>query len=217
MLKKGPVVDMTDIFRWFHSKQYGVSRSVGARPESAIFKRFLSESHDDDIAALQQLKDKQRECVTSLNVQNDTFLKADALRSRLSVITRRNKSRTILVIPDAKVENEFVTLLLRKNSNAQATFAKSVKEGLYMLQSGSFDMVYLVMDMSGEVDGPCFFSMDNPKDAELRAEAPYAEGPVSVIRKYSGSAEIVVVCGASNGKCPIAEHIFNGRYEKEAV
>lgn len=210
---------------WFRKRTGGNTKEETdkfRRPSAKAlrFKSVMQEEDDTELAQLESLRAQQKETVTKLNEKNDLILRVHELNSRISHITRRNKKRKILVIPFAEIENPFVDMLLDANSNAEADYASSFGQGIQLLRANHYDMIYVVVDMAAEGHGPCFFSMDNPNDRALRDAAPgESKEFAEMIKSYANGAEIVVVCGTSAKKCPVAGHLFEDRnkYRKEAV
>jgi len=205
---------MTNLFRWFGNDDGGVKRKRSTR--ATRFKSFLTESDDDQIAHLESLKQKQQEVVRELNERNDLLLRADEMRRRISLVTRRNKERTLLVVPFSKIKSPLVDMLLAANSNAKATFPESVDDAVDRLKKQPYDMVYVVLDTVREGHKSCFFSTDHPKDAGLREESPDVSKYVDLIREHAGEAEIIVVCGARQDQCPVAPRVFDGKQKESA-
>ena len=203
---------MTSIFRWLQAPE---EKSHSAK----LFRPFLTDSDDSQVIHLQQLKKRQQEQVQLLNDKSRTFLKAQEIRDRISTITRRNKERDLLVIPMVKSRNPMVDLLLSSNDNAKTSFAESVSDGLEILKKRHFDMIYVVVDMARDGHGPCFFSLDNPKDEKRRIEVSGVDSLVAMIRPLALDTEVVVVCGATLDRCPLAEQIFDEQQQdqREAV
>lgn len=192
----------------------------GEKKELDHGSRFFSLSTpglEDKAEELRRLREEAKIALHNANRQYDQTDRVMELKDRISRITRRNKRRTILVIPFIEEDNPLVDILLRSNSNARATFAKSVSDGVERLRSQEFDMVYLVLDFAKEGHGCCFMSGDSSEDEELRRKNPEITEIINGMRDHARGAELVAVCGTSQADCPLANNLAEYKARKEAV
>lgn len=180
----------------------------GDKLEDTRFFSLSTPNLESQAAELARLRAEQSRAVQRANEHHDEFHQVMELRDRISHITRRNKHRSILVIPYIEKDNPLVDILLHSNSNAQATFARGVADGLNKLRESNFDMVYLVLDFAREGQGACFLSADHPADAKLREENLDLMVEAEAMREFAGDAEIIMVCGTAQEQCPLARRLF---------
>lgn len=176
--------------------------------DDSRFFSLTSPSLEANYEELERLRQEQKEALRSFSDQQDEFVQVDELRQRIAWITRRNKERSILVIPFVKEDNPLVQILLQSNSNATASFVRNITEGISRLRHERFDMIYLVIDFAKEGHGPCFLSASTSEDYELRQENQELMKYAEEIRDFAGDAEIVLVCGTAQKFCPIAQKLF---------
>lgn len=190
------------MFEWLFGEKS--SKQSGARHKGLLTPDL--EKKRKKLAALRAQAAKQ---TVRANESGDAELKVHEIRERVAKITRRNKPRSILVIPFSDVDNPLVDILLDANSNAKPTFATSVSHAQAILERREFDMVYAVVEFNKKDCGPCFFSIDKEdEDFKKRNGALCAR-----LDKISDMtrAEIVVVCGTSASQCPVAKKLCKER------
>lgn len=150
---------------------------------------------------LQESRRAAEQTREALREKSDSIIHRKDMTKKMTGIRDRNKERTILVIKVEDKHSPVVSSLLKANSNAIATFARSIKEAIAMMKQCHYDMVYLVTQIrkGPNCSGPCFFSMQQDKEHVDRYGNLVRED-LSTLAPYHNGAEIVVVCAGQ--ECP---------------
>jgi len=167
---------------------------------------------------MKQCTEKSKTESDKYKITGDTFIRADIARSRMNVIGRRNKRRSILVVlMEPLSETKMVKVLLNLNSRAKATYAYGIEQALEMLDEQKYDMVYAVtpFDQCHVKNSTCFYSLDYERDQEFVKSNKETSDVAEMLRKHIGEAELVAVCGTNAKECPIATKLFNEMNRKK--
>lgn len=190
---------MSDVLRWFRRTTEKKKPSKSAK----YFKSFFSESDDNELGILRSLEAERSAALEDYLDNIGSFLKSAEICQRVSDISKKNQHRRVLVVPFATIDNRLLDRLLTANSNAEVVFTSSVAEGIEKLNEQEFDLVYMVTAFREGPDLPCVVPLDDPRERRKSEAIPHIESYEGLLRRHSGNAEIVAVCGNSSGSCPV--------------
>ena len=176
-----------------------------SRPSESTRKTFVFPELEERLARLRQVSAANGK---KLERRASRVLYRKEAKDKISDIRERNKARTILVIGEDGISSPVVQKLLKANSNAVATFARSIEESIGMLEAQHYDMIYIVTSLMNTEDcsGPCFFSLQ--EDQKYADEYGHVVEPqLERLKPYHNGAELVVVCDGKD--CPLGQSILN--------
>lgn len=147
----------------------------------------------------------------TMRIKSSKYGEARNVRKRISGIRIRNKKRKILVVDVEVNESLLGESLISANDMADAVYSDNLEEAYVEFATSRFDMVYLIIQLGLESNcsGPCFFSMSEESDQKYRdSRRSLVENIREIENKFSG-AEVIVVCGTSLLRCPLADRLYH--------